>query len=78
MTNPITSYNGKPDEHPIDPASGRFLCSPEHPMPKGAKGRWVHTNVVEDGEQRNGWPCGDDQDYRCVDCGHTWTEELPQ
>ena len=56
----------------------RQICSPESPMPKGATGRWAHTNVEEVGRQRNGWPCGDDQDYRCKDCGHEWTEELPQ
>jgi hypothetical protein len=58
--------------------SERQTCSPEHPMPKGATGRWEHTNVKEVGEQINGWPAGDIQGYRCVDCGHEWEEELPQ
>ena len=56
----------------------RSVCSPESPMPKGAKGRWAHTNVVEVGDQENGWPGGDYQWYRCTDCGHEWREELPQ
>ena len=30
--------------------NGRQLCSPEHPMPKDALGRWEHTNVKEVGE----------------------------
>lgn len=67
MTDPL------PNDWPKDAETGRFLCSPEHPMPKGATGRWVHTNVEEVGPQRNAWPCGDDQDYRCKDCGHQWT-----
>lgn len=56
----------------------RQICSPENPMPKNAGGRWAHTNVIEVGEQRDGWPGGDIQRYRCTDCGHEWTEELPQ
>ena len=56
----------------------RQICSPESPMPKGACGRWAHTNVEEVGDQEDGWPGGDYQGYRCLDCGHTWKEELPQ
>ena len=56
----------------------RQLCSPEHPMPKGATGRWEHTNVVEVGEQSDGYPGDDLQRYRCNDCGHEWRAELPQ
>lgn len=66
-------------DHPRDPANGRYLCSPEHPMPadrpKGS--RWSHTNI-EEGEQQNGWPCGDTVRCRCLDCGTEWTMELPQ
>ncbi len=65
-------------EHPRDPANGRYLCSPEHPMPKGALGRWSHTNVSEVGEQEDGYPGGDWQKYECADCGYTWKAELPQ
>jgi rubrerythrin len=54
------------------------ICSPEHPMPQGDKGRWQHTNTEEVGDQEDGWPGGDIQKYRCKDCGHTWKEELPQ
>ena len=57
---------------------GRFICSPEHPMPQGATGRWEHTNAKEMGEQRSGWPSGDTVTVKCADCGKTWTEELPQ
>lgn len=56
----------------------RFLCTPEEPMPKGALGRWMHTNAEEVGDQIDGWPAGDVQRMRCRDCGHTWKEELPQ
>lgn len=61
-----------------NPNNGRLVCSPEHPMPKGATGRWEHTNVIEIGEQEPGSPSGDIQKYRCTDCGHEWREELPQ
>ena len=54
--------------------AGRQVCSPEHPMPKGAAGRWAHTNVREVGGCMDGC-CAD---YCCVDCGHMWREELPQ
>lgn len=66
---------------PRDPASGRFLCSSDRPMPAGASMRpegvrrqWVHTNVVSDGECSEG--CCDD--YKCADCGHTWRVECAQ
>lgn len=60
-------------ESPTNPYNGRFVCSPEHPMPQGAKGRWEHTNAHEtayDGDY--------DAEYKCDDCGHVWREELPQ
>jgi hypothetical protein len=61
---------------------GRLLCSPEHPMPIGNgaahEKRWAHTNCHEVGEQRDGWPCGDEVTMQCKDCGLTWTAELPQ
>ena len=56
----------------IETTEHRQVCSPESPMPKGAPGRWEHTNTKEiyDG--------GDYARYRCDDCGHEWEEELPQ
>jgi hypothetical protein len=66
-------------DHPKDTANGRYLCSPEHPMPAGAPGRWSHTNVYEvDGSQEHGWPSGDTVMMKCVDCGCSWRTELPQ
>ncbi len=56
----------------------RQICSPENPMPKGAPGIWEHTNAEEVGDQRPGYPGGDLITMRCKDCGHKWTEELPQ
>ncbi len=66
--------------HPKDPDSGRYLCSPENPMPKDAPKniRWIHSNLEEVGEQENGYPSGDIVRYRCKDCGATWRQELPQ
>ncbi len=52
----------------------RQACSPEHPMPKNAPGRWEHTNVREIGDCMDGCCV----DYQCMDCGHSWREELPQ
>ncbi len=59
---------------PRDPANGRYLCAPAHPMPKGAQGQWAHTSTYDRGECSEGC-C----DYRgCRDCGHTWKEEVAQ
>ena len=63
---------------PIDPASGRFLCSLDHPMPKGAEGRWAHTNIECIGESSD-FDTGQEFDIkRCKDCGVTWYEEVAQ
>jgi hypothetical protein len=40
--------------------------------------RWAHEQVEEVGDQEPGWPGGDMQRYRCLDCGTEWTQELPQ
>jgi hypothetical protein len=56
----------------------RNICTSDQPMPKGATGRWAHSNTEEIGDQEDGWPGGDYQRYRCIDCGHEWKEELPQ
>lgn len=69
---------------PRDPANQRLLCAPAHPMPvtrgerarveaENGKTQWSHTNVgVRD--------VGSDyyEGYVCLDCGHEWTEELPE
>jgi len=65
---------GSYENWPRDPANGRYLCAPEHPMPNGAPGQWSHTNVVSDGECADG--CCDF--YKCKDCGHRWRVEVPQ
>lgn len=60
---------------PIDPASGRYLCAPAHPMPGGPiQGTWAHTTVVSDGECSEG--CCDY--FKCKDCGHSWRVEVAQ
>jgi len=57
----------------IEDSSGRFICSPKDPMPKGSSGLWAHTNVKE-------LPTTSDYygRYRCMDCGHVWEEELSE
>lgn len=57
----------------------RKTCTKESPMPKGDRGRWFHDGAHEvHGSQRDGWPCGDTIQMRCDNCGHEWSEELPQ
>lgn len=70
MTPPHTDWPKTP--------TGNFLCSSAHPMPKGAEGRWEHSNAHEVGEQEDGYPGGDIVKIRCDDCGKEWRMELPQ
>lgn len=67
-----------PQQRAWNPANGRWICTPELPMPKGAEGRWEHEVVEEIGDSEDGWPGGDIQRFRCKNCGHEWEEELPQ
>ena len=59
---------------PRDPATDRLLCSPEHPMPRGAPGQWAHTSVSSVGTCPEG--CCDD--YECADCGTQWRVEAAE
>lgn len=57
----------------------RLLCTAEQPMPAGYQGRVSHDGASEvHDSQRDGYPGGDTVKMRCPNCGHTWTEELPQ
>lgn len=59
---------------PRDPAaSHRYLCSPDHPMPKGAPGQWAHTNLKSDGSDSDYY-----DGYICKDCGHWFRCEVPE
>lgn len=62
--------------------NGKFICTPEDPWTPdktpNSRTRIKHGNVIEIGDQRSGWPCGDIVRYKCVNCNHTWEEELPQ
>lgn len=63
---------------PRDPANGRLLCAPGRPMPKGAAGRWAHTNV-ETVSSTGDFSTGQEWDRcRCKDCGEEWEHEVPQ
>jgi hypothetical protein len=57
----------------VNPENGRMICSSEHPMPKGAQGRWEHTNAHE-----TDYDSDYSAEYKCSDCGHIWREELPE
>ena len=59
--------------HKLNPKTNRFVCTPENPMPKGATGRWEHTNVHE-----TNYSSDYSAEYICTDCGHIWREELPE
>jgi len=62
---------------PIVPA-GCGRCTKENPMPAGAQGFWIHVDVEEVGDQKDGYPGGDIVTYRCKNCGIKWEQELPQ
>ncbi|TAK84342.1 MAG: hypothetical protein EPO20_14735 [Betaproteobacteria bacterium] len=64
----------KIDDWPRDLANGRYLCSPEKPMPKGAPGQWSHTGAKW---VRDNYDSTVDY-YRCVDCGTYWGSEVAQ
>lgn len=58
-----------------------FTCTKENPWAPGketAKQRICHPDAHEVGEQENGWPGGDIVRYKCPNCGHRWSRELPQ
>lgn len=40
--------------------------------------QWCHIDAIEVGEQRDGYPGGDIQRFRCPNCGLEWEQELPQ
>ncbi len=74
---PVLADCGVMSTHPKT-LRGNFHCAPNHPMPKGAEGRWEHTNAHEVGEQKDGYPGGDIVTMECADCGERWKMELPQ
>lgn len=74
MTLTVEQNPGPTPDWPRDAESGRLLCAPGQPMPKGAKGWWLHPNARNVGECYEG--CCDD--FECPDCGATWRVECPQ
>jgi hypothetical protein len=38
----------------------------------------IHPDAKESGEQKDGWPGGDFQGYKCPNCGLYFEMELPQ
>ena len=59
----------------------RKLCTKDSPYTDArhnAGDKWMHNDVIEVGEQEDGWPCGDIITKKCNNCGVTWREELPQ
>lgn len=51
-----------------DPENGRWLCTPERPMPSGAEGLWSHKGSTCIGENFEG-----NIDYFvCIDCDAQW------
>lgn len=58
--------------------SDRHTCTAQDPWTAEKSKRAEHPDAKEVGEQQDGWPCGDLQDYECPHCGLYFTEELPQ
>lgn len=56
----------------------RFLCTKTNPWKPEFGKRVSHDDVVELGDQTDGYPGGDLQKFKCNNCGHEWTAELPQ
>ena len=58
----------------------RIQCTPEHPWTREDSDDLLvaHSDVVEVGDQADGYPGGDIVTYECRNCGHRWRSELPQ
>lgn len=56
----------------------RVICTKDSPWTPDKGTRAQHPDAAEVGEQRNGWPGGDTQDYECPHCKTRFTVELPQ
>lgn len=59
---------------PVDPETGRPICTTAQPMPPYAPGQWLHPEAVCTGSCSSG--CCDD--YECPACGTSWRTELPE
>lgn len=55
-----------------------YVCTAERPWTPSFGEPVVHPDCYEVGEQRDGYPGGDLQDYKCPNCGTVFTVELPQ
>ena len=56
-------------------------CTKENPYSEerdGPQVRWEHGNVIEIGDQKDGYPGGDIQRVKCLNCGLEWDVELSQ
>jgi hypothetical protein len=61
--------------------SERRICTKERPYDRDNpehEGQWAHPDAYEVGEQKNGWPAGDIQGYKCPHCKKYFEVELPQ
>ena len=68
-----------PSDDPIQiDRHGYRVCTAARPWTPADGTPVVHEGAHEVGDQRDGYPGGDIQGYACRDCGHTWSEELPQ
>ena len=56
----------------------RKQCTKDTPMPKGDKGRWMHDDTVEIGDDYGSLSDGGSYvRYRCNNCGHEFWVTLP-
>jgi hypothetical protein len=58
--------------------NGYRICTPARPWTAADGTPVAHESAESVGDQEDGYPGGDIQRYRCRDCGHTWSVELPQ
>lgn len=70
--------DSSPERRPAQLPDGYKACTKDAPMPKGDKGRWVHVDAVNDGDDYGGLSGGGDYEhYTCPNCGKAFYVELP-
>jgi hypothetical protein len=57
--------------------ANRHICTATDPWGE-SKGPAIHPDAEPCGEQKDGWPSGDTQGYKCPHCGKYFEVELPQ
>lgn len=62
------------DNQPKDEASGRFICTPEHPRPRDiGSTRWLHPDAKDTGKDDPYW-----DHYECPNCKMEFSVEVAE